>query len=135
MTDSSRPPRQRAKLHELAKRKRARLFPEVVTASMAPRPDRHRSAEHLAFVRGLCCIVCRQDPPGDPHHLKFVQPRARSLKSGDQWTIPMCRRHHLAVEGAGDEEAWWIAQGIDPLPLATELWAISQAMVKAERKG
>lgn len=47
----------------------------------------------------------------------------------------MCRRHHLEVEDAGDEEAWWIAMGIDPLPLATELWAISQAMLKSERKG
>lgn len=47
----------------------------------------------------------------------------------------MCRRHHLEVEGAGDEAAWWIAKGIDPLPLAQELWAMSQAMLKSERKG
>jgi hypothetical protein len=48
-----------------------------------------------------------------------------AMKSGDQWLVPMCRKHHDEVELAGDEAAWWIAKGIDPVPLAIELWEMS----------
>lgn len=47
------------------------------------------------------------------------------LKAGDQWCVPLCRRCHDLVEDAGDEAAWWQRMGIDPVPLAIELWAIS----------
>jgi hypothetical protein len=78
------------------------------------------------LVAGLRCIVCGAAPPSDPHHLKFMQPRAMALKAGDQWCVPMCRRDHDEVENAGDEIAWWARQGIDPTPLACELWRISR---------
>jgi hypothetical protein len=39
----------------------------------------------------------------------------------------LCRDHHDQVEAAGNEAGWWDRQGIDPLPLAQELWAISAA--------
>jgi len=94
---------------------------------VAPIPERLRSGVHLAFVRLLRCTVCQASAPSDPHHLKHMQPRARGLRSGDQWTVPLCRLHHDAVEAAsGHESAWWAAQGIDPAPLATELWARSE---------
>lgn len=92
--------------------------------------DRHRSRPHLDFVKTLRCIVCGAYPPNDPHHLKFVQLRAMQLKSGDQWAVPMCRPHHEEVEDAGDERAWWESKGIDPIPLAIELWSMS---VRANR--
>jgi hypothetical protein len=88
---------------------------------------RLRSVRHLAFVKTLRCTVCRRSGPSDPHHLKYMQLRSKSRKSGDQWTIPLCRAHHDAVETAGDEQRWWIAQDIDPAPLAVELWGVSQA--------
>lgn len=87
---------------------------------------RHRSRAHRRFVASLCCVVCRRQPPSDPHHLKFAQPRAKGLKSGDQWCVPLCRIHHDQVELAGDEAAWWQVKAIDPQPLAVELWAISE---------
>lgn len=90
-------------------------------------PERFRSTFHLAFVRLLRCTVCKAPAPNDPHHLKFKQPRAMSSKTGDQWTVPLCRTHHDAVEAAGNEEAWWAEQGIDPAPLAAELWERTQA--------
>lgn len=89
-------------------------------------PERNRSPAHRRFVAGLRCIRCGAAPPSDPHHLKFLQPRAMALKAGDQWCIPMCRRCHDAVENAGDEIAWWARQGIDPVPLAIELWRVSK---------
>lgn len=87
--------------------------------------ERHRSPAHRAFVRTLHCVVCNASPLSDPHHLKFAQPRAMSLKVSDEFCVPLCRRCHDAVESAGDEVAWWARQGIDPLPLAAELWEVS----------
>jgi hypothetical protein len=86
---------------------------------------RERSKPHLSFVRTLRCTICGADPPSDPHHLKFVEPRAMSMKSGDCWVVPLCRRCHDRVENAGNEEAWWERQDIDPRPLAQQLWLIS----------
>jgi hypothetical protein len=88
-------------------------------------PDRYRSWAHRRFVSSLRCIRCGRDPPSDPHHLKFVQPRGMAIKSGDQWCVPMCRRCHDLVEDAGDERAWWHRQDIDPVPLAIELWEMT----------
>jgi hypothetical protein len=97
-----------------------------MVSAIPPRPLRLRSPGHLAFVRTLRCTICGHQP-SDPHHLKHAQLRAKSRKSGDQWTVPLCRRHHDAVETAGDEALWWRGQDIDPAVLATELWAISRA--------
>jgi hypothetical protein len=60
--------------------------------------------------------------PSDPHHLRFVQPRALGRKSSDEFAVPLCRTHHRAVHRAGDERAWWKATGIDPLKVARKLW-------------
>jgi ribosomal protein L40E len=94
----------------------------VATTTLSDRP---RSHEHRRFVGSLRCMVCYADPPSDAHHLKFQQPRAMSLKAGDQWTVPLCRRCHTLVELAGDEAGWWRSLEIDPIPLATELWQLS----------
>lgn len=57
--------------------------------------------------------------------MKHLTLRAKGLKAGDQWVVPICRTHHDAVEAAGDEAAWWRAQALNPVPLAVELWALS----------
>jgi len=62
-----------------------------------------------------------------------MQPRARGLKSGDCWVIPICRRCHDAVENAGNELAWWERLGIDPVPLANELWMVSRAQLARQK--
>jgi ERF superfamily len=83
-------------------------------------PRRYRNKEHLRFVTRQPCLLCGRKP-SDPHHLRFVQPRALGRKSSDEFAVPLCRTHR-AVHRAGDERAWWKATGIDPLKVARKLW-------------
>ena len=85
-------------------------------------PRRYRNKEHLRFVAQQACLVCGRKP-SDPHHLRFMQPRALGCKVSDEFVTPLCRIHHRAAHRAGDERAWWMQVGIDPVKVARELWA------------
>lgn len=91
------------------------------------KPVRERSARHLAYIRSQLSVVSGRGPC-IAHHLTHVQPKARGLKGGDQWTVPMTNDEHLALHARGDEAAWWREQGIDPIKLAVRLWAESGGM-------
>jgi len=90
-----------------------------VLAVAAPR--RYRNREHLRFVARQPCLVCGRKP-SDPHHLRYLQPRALGRKVSDEFAVPLCRVHHRAAHRAGDERAWWKAAGIDPMKFARRLW-------------
>jgi hypothetical protein len=86
------------------------------------------SPEHLALLRQLPCTVCHAISRIDPHHLKCGpagRERAFGRRSTDRWAIPICRFHHDEVERAGSrgERAWFDRWGVDPLELASALWA------------
>jgi hypothetical protein len=71
-----------------------------------------RSKKHLAFVRSQqCCLVWEggqcNGTPVDPHHLMKIGGRGISLKESDEWTVPLCRKHHTDVTGYGDKEVFW----------------------------
>lgn len=41
------------------------------------------------------------------------------LKTGDQWTVPLCHKHHMELHSEGfPERTWWALKGIDPLTWA-----------------
>jgi ERF superfamily len=84
-------------------------------------PRRYRDREHLRHVAKQPCLVCGRKPC-DPHHLRFLQPRALGRKASDEFAVPLCRGHHRAVHHAGNEAAWWKAAGIDPAKVARKLW-------------
>jgi len=84
-------------------------------------PRRYRNREHIRFVAQQACLLCARKP-SDPHHLRFMQPRALGRKASDEFTVPLCRIHHRAVHRAGDERAWWTLAGIDPIKIARKLW-------------
>ena len=44
----------------------------------------------------------------------------------DEYTVPVCRLHHRDLHSYGDEASWWAGVGIDPLPIALELWRRSR---------
>jgi len=90
-----------------------------VLAVAAPR--RYRNRGHLRFVARQPCLICGRKP-SDPHHLRYLQPRALGRKASDEFTVPLCRVHHRAVHRAGDERAWWKEAGIDPIKVARKLW-------------
>jgi hypothetical protein len=84
-------------------------------------PRRYRNREHLRFVAQQACLICGRKQ-SDPHHLRYLQPRALGRKASDEFAVPLCRSHHRAVHRAGDEQAWWKAAGIDPVKVARQLW-------------
>jgi hypothetical protein len=84
-------------------------------------PRRYRNREHLRYVAQQPCLICGRKQ-SDPHHLRYLQPRALGRKASDEFAVPLCRSHHRAVHRAGDEQAWWKAAGIDPVKVARQLW-------------
>jgi hypothetical protein len=100
-----------------------RIDKSVLTLST---PRLYRNKEHLRFVAQQPCLLCARKP-SDPHHLRFVQPRALGRKASDEYAVPLCRAHHRALHRAGDEAAWWKATGIDPIKIARKLWKDTRA--------
>jgi hypothetical protein len=84
-------------------------------------PRRYRNREHLRYVAQQACLVCGRKQ-SDPHHLRYLQPRALGRKVSDEFAVPLCRSHHRAVHRASNEQAWWKAAGIDPGKVARQLW-------------
>ena len=84
-------------------------------------PRRYRNKEHLRFVAQQPCLLCARKP-SDPHHLRFMQPRALGRKVSDEFAVPLCRIHHRLVHRVGNEAVWWKDAGIDPVKAARQLW-------------
>src|SRR5262249_24013617 len=84
-------------------------------------PRRYRNREHLRYIAQQACLICGRKQ-SDPHHLRYLQPRALGRKASDEFAVPLCRSHHRAVHRASDEKAWWKAAGIDPVKIARQLW-------------
>jgi hypothetical protein len=128
--DAPAPSNDRSSVPEIAARQET-VTPENTDAGQAKgidksiltvaAPRRYRSREHLRYVMQQPCLVCGRKP-SDPHHLRYMQPRALGRKASDEFTVPLCRVHHRAAHRAGDECAWWKAAGIDPMKFARRLW-------------
>ena len=93
----------------------------AVMVSPIRKEVRHRNKAHLAFVGAQPCLVC-QRTPCDAHHLKFAQPRALGRKVSDEFTVPLCRDHHLDLHRSGNETAWWANLQVAPTEVARDLW-------------
>jgi ERF superfamily len=87
-----------------------------------PEQRRIRDKAHIRFICKQPCLVCGRRP-ADPHHLRFAQHPALGRKVSDEFTVPLCRVHHREVHRCGDESEWWTRSGVDPLAIASALWA------------
>lgn len=86
-----------------------------------PNSKRYRSKEHMAVVKSHGCCICR-NPVADAHHLRIVgHKRGMSVKNGDDYTIPLCRRHHDELHAFGDESLFLALNGINVYDLLTQL--------------
>jgi hypothetical protein len=88
-------------------------------------PRRYRDRAHLKLVASQPCLRCGRQP-SEPHHLRFMQPRALGRKVSDEFAVPLCRTHHREIHRHGDEAAWWKSAGIDPAAVAHGLWQHSR---------
>ena len=104
--------------------------PGAEAVTVISKPVRDRDREHLKFVVAQPCLVCGRTP-SDPHHIKFAEQRAMGRKVSDRFTVPICRLHHRELHRRGNERAWWESQGIDPLPVAANLWAKTHEFASA----
>jgi hypothetical protein len=84
-------------------------------------PRRVRDPEHLKYVAEQPCMICGREPC-EAHHLRYVQLRAMGRKSSDAYAVPLCALHHRELHARGNERAWWVAKGFDPLTVADQLW-------------
>jgi hypothetical protein len=82
---------------------------------------RQRNKSHLMFVAAQPCLVCQRSPC-DAHHLKFAQPRTLGRKVSDEFTVPLCRDHHIQLHRHGNELGWWANVHLAPLEVARALW-------------
>ena len=58
-------------------------------------------------------MIC-ENPGTQAHHLMFAEPSAMGLKSGDQFAVPLCAKHHGELHAHGNERQWWALNGVDP---------------------
>ncbi len=91
------------------------------TAAPYGEPKRQRNPAHLRKVASRPCIVCGKNR-AQAHHLTYLQPRAMGRKVSDEFTVPLCSTHHRELHGYGNEPAFWQDKGIDPEPIAKNLW-------------
>ena len=96
--------------------------------ALRQREPRICNAQHLKDVRDLACLVCGDDTGSDPAHLRYTagpekQNPGAAQKPHDYYVVPLCRRHHDEQHHFKfGEREWWRKQGIDPLPIAEQLW-------------
>ena len=112
-----------------------------------PKPLRQKregdSAVHLVDIRTLFCCICGSRPVHAHHLLRIGEqlPRGMSRKSEDRWAVPLCSTHHMALHGAGDEEAFLASHKVDGRSLARTLWenrgdvdAMERAVFRARQR-
>jgi hypothetical protein len=67
------------------------------------------------------CCICK-NPVADAHHLRTIgHPRAAAMKNGDDYTIPLCRKHHDELHMFGDEKLFLDLHGIDAKLILNQL--------------
>lgn len=99
---------------------------------------RQRDNNHLDFVRGLPCIICKDDTSTEAAHIRYAEPRlgkrqtGMGEKSDDAFALPLCGRHHRE-QHTQNERAWWNGYAIDPVALALALYRVSGDHEAGER--
>lgn len=86
---------------------------------------------YLASVRALPCLYCGVEPCGEAAHIRYAsaafgKSSGLQKKPADRWALPLCRDDHLNARHAQhkqNEEAFWLALGINPLLICERLYA------------
>lgn len=80
---------------------------------LIPKDRRVRSQKILQKVRESPCLICGTTP-SDPHHLRIVgHQRGLGIKNGDDFTVPLCRKHHEELHSFGSEALFFALHGVD----------------------
>ncbi len=99
--------------------------------SGAKRKPRRHQVDHLAFIRGLPSVISGSRANIEAAHVRYTDLRygksnpGTASKPDDCWAVPLTATEHREQHAHGDEPGWWKLKGVDPLDLATRLWAVS----------
>lgn len=83
--------------------------------------------EHLKWLRTLPCVITGERPV-EAAHIRYgssvwaKRETGMGEKPDDKWALPLSPALHREQHDAGDEQAWWQAQGMDPLQIAAALY-------------
>jgi hypothetical protein len=95
---------------------------------------RKHDPDHLAYIRSLPCLVSGSNFNVEAAHIRYSDARWKKINPGvgrkpdDCWTVPLSAEMHRLGEEAqhnGNERAFWERHGIDPLEIATALYAVT----------
>ncbi|GAB4071673.1 hypothetical protein KHC28_00100 [Ancylobacter sonchi] len=104
---------------------------------VAPERGRLEDPLHLALLRQLPCLVSGRTPAGEAAHIRFASAMFHkpvtgiSIKPDDKWAVPLSAWFHTVSRDAQHrhgEEGWWEDRGINPLVVASNLFAASVAL-------
>ena len=74
---------------------------------------------YLKWVASNPCIICQQNGC-NAHHIQYAQHRGIGQKVGDQFTLPLCVKHHYQLHNCGmSERNFWEKIDIDPIPICS----------------
>jgi hypothetical protein len=91
---------------------------------------RQHSEKHLAFIRGLPCVICGDNTSTEAAHVRYSDWRVGKRHTGmaekpdDAFTVPLCNRHHRE-QHTTSETRFWKDLGIDPILVSLALWKAS----------
>lgn len=60
--------------------------------------------------------------PCDAHHLRSIgHLHGAAIKNGDNYTVPLCRKHHMELHAMGSEKLFLDLHGIDAKLILNQL--------------
>ena len=98
----------------------------MINPALLEKAQAIRSKKHLAFVRTLPCSITKDGEhcnltPVVAHHLTIIKgARGMGQKAGDNYTLPLCHFHHMALHHLG-EKKWWMSWGVCAKELALNI--------------
>jgi len=102
------------------------------------RQPRVHNDKHLDFIRGLPCVICKDNTSTEAAHVRMSDLRAGKESNGlgqkphDMWCVPLCGLHHRD-QHLNNEREWWNTHGIDATKLAMALYLNSGDQEAGER--
>lgn len=104
------------------------------------RTPRQEDRAHLAFIRTRPCCIKHCNRQAEAAHIRMAclalgkEYTGKSEKPDDKWTVPLCPYHHrigVASQHSMGEADFWQMVGINPFPIAIELFRLSGGAERA----
>lgn len=114
-------------------------IPKTMPALRRSSKHERRNSGHLAFIRLLPCVGCEANAPCQAAHVRMNSAEHKTYntmgrKPLDRFSVPLCATCHLIDQHSKEgERPFWSRLGIDPLDLASRLWAVSGDLDEGRR--